>query len=86
MRRTLWFVAGAGAGIYGVTKVRRLLESFTPDGMRDRLSGLSLGLHVLSEEFTTAATQREYELRRELEAATLREDALTSSEDTKELE
>ena len=41
MNRTIWFVAGAGAGVYVMVKARRAAETFTPDGLRDRLSGLS---------------------------------------------
>ena len=36
MRRGLWFVAGAGAGVYAMVRGRRAAEAFTADGLRDR--------------------------------------------------
>ena len=36
--RPLLFLAGAGAGAYAVVKARRVAESFTVDGLRDRAS------------------------------------------------
>jgi len=49
MSRAVWFVAGAGAGVYSMLKARRAAEAFTPDGLTDRLAGLSLGLHLFGE-------------------------------------
>jgi len=66
MRRTLWFVAGAATSAYAITKARRAAEAFTPDGMRDRLAGLSLGAQLFSEEVRTEAAARETELRERL--------------------
>ena len=37
MSRTLWFVAGAGAGVYGMVRGRRAAEALTVDGLRDRV-------------------------------------------------
>ena len=37
MNRGFWFVAGAGAGVYAMVKARRAAETFTPEGLRDRL-------------------------------------------------
>ena len=34
MRRGLWFVAGAGAGVYAMVRGRRLAEAFTAEGLR----------------------------------------------------
>ncbi|MEZ5191145.1 MAG: DUF6167 family protein [Nocardioides sp.] len=39
MRRGLWFVAGAGAGVYATACARRVAEAFTADGLRDRWQG-----------------------------------------------
>ena len=50
MRRTLWFVAGAGAGVYAVTKARRVAEALTPEGLADRLAGLSVGDQLFGQE------------------------------------
>lgn len=66
MRRGFWFVAGAGAGVYAVVRVRRAAETFTPDGLRDRLSGLGVGAHLFAEEVRTGMTERETELRERL--------------------
>jgi Family of unknown function (DUF6167) len=63
MNRSFWFVAGAGAGIYVVVKARRAAETFTPEGLRDRLSGLSVGAHLFAEEVRTGMTEKETELR-----------------------
>ncbi len=67
MSRAFWFVAGAGAGVYAVAKVRRLAESVTPDGLRDRLAGLSAAAHVFGEEVRAGMAEKETELRRRLE-------------------
>ena len=63
MNRSFWFVAGAGAGVYVMVKARRAAETFTPEGMRDRLSGLSVGAHLFAEEVRTGMTEKETELR-----------------------
>jgi hypothetical protein len=62
----LWFLAGAGAGVYAVVKARRTAEAFTPDGLRDRMSGLSLGAHLFREEVRAGMEERETDLRRRL--------------------
>jgi len=63
MNRSFWFVAGAGAGVYVMIKARRAAETFTPEGMRDRLSGLSVGAQLFAEEVRTGMTEKETELR-----------------------
>jgi hypothetical protein len=63
MNRTFWFVAGAGAGVYVMVKARRAAETFTPEGLRDRLSGLSVGAHLFAEELRSGMTEKETELR-----------------------
>ena len=63
MNRGFWFVAGAGAGLYAAARARRVAESLTPDGLRDRLAGLSLGAQLLAEEVRTGAAEKEAELR-----------------------
>lgn len=70
MSRGLWFVAGAGAGVYAMTKVRRAAESFTPEGWSDRLSSLNLGAQLFAEEFRTSKAEREGELRERLGLST----------------
>jgi hypothetical protein len=66
VRRGLWFVLGAGAGVYAVTRARRAAEAFTPDGVRDRVAGLTLGAHLLGEELRTGMAAKETELRERL--------------------
>lgn len=63
MRRGVWFGAGMAAGAYGVVRARRFLQTFTPDGIRDRLSGLGAGARVFGEEMRTGMAERETELR-----------------------
>ncbi|HSJ21998.1 MAG TPA: DUF6167 family protein [Nocardioidaceae bacterium] len=66
MSRTLWFVAGAATSAYAMVKARRAAEAMTPDGIRDRLAGLTLGAQLLGEEVRTEMTARETELRERL--------------------
>lgn len=66
MSRTLWFVAGAATSTYAMVKARRAAEAFTPEGIRDRLAGLSLGLHVFTDEVRTEAAAKEADLRERL--------------------
>ena len=66
MNRTLWFVAGATTGVYALTKARRAAEALTPEGLRDRLAGLSLGVHLFNEEVRTEMLTTENDLRRRL--------------------
>ena len=63
MNRGLWFVAGAGAGIYAVVRGRRVAETFTADGINDRLKGVALGLRLFGDEVAQAKTEKESELR-----------------------
>ena len=66
MSRGFWFVAGAGAGVYAVVKARRAVETFTPEGIRDRMAGLGVGAHLFAEELRTGMTEKETELRERL--------------------
>jgi len=63
MSRALWFVAGAGAGVYAVARARRAAEVLTPDGLGDRLAGLSLGLRLFREEVVAGAAEKESDVR-----------------------
>ena len=63
MSRGLWFVAGAGVGIYGMVRARRAAEVFTPEGFRDRLAGLELGAHLFADEVRAGMQEKEIELR-----------------------
>ncbi len=66
MNRSVWFVAGAGAGIYVMVKARRAAEVFTPEGLRDRVAGVGLGAHLFAEEVRAGMTEKETELRERL--------------------
>jgi len=63
MSRALWFVAGAGAGIYGMVRARRAAEAITPDGLRDRRQAYGLGARLLRDEIAAGAAEKEIELR-----------------------
>jgi hypothetical protein len=63
MRRGLWFFAGAGAGVYAMTRARRLKEAFTADGLRDRWEAVGLGARMLRDDIVQAQGDRETELR-----------------------
>ncbi|MDQ6641322.1 MAG: DUF6167 family protein [Actinomycetota bacterium] len=64
--RGLWFVAGAGAGVYVMVKARRAAQAFTPEGVHDRLAGLQVGWQLFSDEVRAGMTEKETELRERL--------------------
>lgn len=66
MRRGLWFLAGAGTGVYLTVRARRAAEALTPEGVRDRLAGLSLGAQLFGEEVRAGMVERETQLRQRL--------------------
>ena len=63
MARSLWFVAGAGAGVYAMTRARRAAEALTADGLRDRLSGLGVGVRLFRDEVAAGRAEKETDLR-----------------------
>jgi hypothetical protein len=63
MRRGLWFVAGAGAGSWVVSRGRRAVEALTIDGMQDRLNGLAVGARMFRDEVAQGKAEAETELR-----------------------
>lgn len=63
MSRGLWFVAGAGAGVYAMSKARRLADSVTTEGLRSRWHGLTHAARLLGEDVRSAQATREVELR-----------------------
>jgi Family of unknown function (DUF6167) len=66
VNRSLWFVAGAGAGVYAMVRGRRAAEAFTTDGLRDRLGGLTVGMRIFRDEVATGRVEKETELRHQL--------------------
>ncbi len=66
MSRGIWFVAGAGAGVYAMVRGRRAAEALTVDGLRDRWHGLAHGARLLREEVAQGQAEKETELRQRL--------------------
>jgi hypothetical protein len=64
MSRTLWFVAGAGAGVYAMTRARRVAEALTPEGLADRLAGLTVGARLFGDEVRAGMAEKENDVRR----------------------
>lgn len=63
IRSGVVFGAGVAAGVYGMVKVRRLAEAFTPDGMRDRIGAAVLGARLLRDEVAQGQADAETRLR-----------------------
>ena len=63
MNRGLWFVAGAGAGIYVMIRGRRAAEALTIDGIQDRLNGVAVGVRLFRDEVAEGRSEKETELR-----------------------
>jgi hypothetical protein len=63
VRRGLWFVAGAGAGVYASVRARRVKEAFTPEGLSDRWHALALGARMFRDEVVQGQAEAETELR-----------------------
>lgn len=66
MSRALWFVAGAGVSVYAMNKARRVQESFTVEGLKDRAKGLAVGARLFREEVAQGQVEKETELRERL--------------------
>ncbi|WP_244928417.1 DUF6167 family protein [Nocardioides sp. W7] len=66
MNRGLWFVAGAGAGVYAMIRGRRAAEALTAEGLRDRWSAATLGLRMVRDEVAQGKAEAELDLRARL--------------------
>jgi hypothetical protein len=66
MRRGLWFVAGAGAGIYVMIRGRRAAEALTVDGLKDRAGAVAVGARMFRDEVAQGQIEKESELREKL--------------------
>ncbi len=87
MNRSLWFVAGAGAGIYAVVRARRAAEALTADGMKDRLGAAAVGLRMFRDEVAHGKAEAETDLRERLGlSAPWDSGARPEREHTKEIE
>ncbi|KAA1415315.1 hypothetical protein F0U44_21745 [Nocardioides humilatus] len=81
MRRGVWFVAGAAAGVYGMVKARRVAEAFTADGIRDRAHAANLGAQMFRAEFQYGKNEAETDLRHRFEVAAAPQRELERGED-----
>lgn len=66
MRRGLWFVAGAGAGVYAAVRARRAAEVLTYDGLSDRLGAAAVGLRMFRDEVAQGRADAETRVRAQL--------------------
>ena len=66
MSRGLWFVAGAGAGIYAMVRGRRAAEALTADGLRDRAHAAAVGARLFRDEVAQGKADSEADLRQRL--------------------
>ncbi len=69
MKRSFWFAAGAATGMYGAVRVKRVLEIFTVDGLRDRMNAAVVGARMMREEFEQGMTDAETDLRERYDVA-----------------
>ena len=63
MSRGLWFVAGAGAGVYAAIRARRAAEVLTVDGLRDRVGAAVVGARMFRDEVAQGKAEAETDLR-----------------------
>jgi hypothetical protein len=63
VRRGIWFVAGAGAGVYMTVRARRIAETFTIDGLSDRMHALAHGARLFRAEVAQGRAEAEIDLR-----------------------
>jgi len=63
MNRSLWFVAGAGAGIYAAIRARRAAEALTVDGLKDRFGAFTVGARMFRDEVAQGRAEAETHLR-----------------------
>ena len=64
--RTLWFLVGAGAGVYTSVKARRLAYRVTPAGLADQAAALGLGARAFGDEVRAGMAERESQIADEL--------------------
>ncbi len=63
MSRSLWFAAGAGAGLYAAVRARRVAEVFTVEGLQDRVGAAVGGLRMFRDEVAQGKADAEAPLR-----------------------
>lgn len=69
MNRGVWFLAGAGAGVYAVVRGRRAAEALSVDGLSDRINAAAVGLRMFRDEVAQGRAEKETELRERLALA-----------------
>ena len=79
MNRAFWFAAGAVTGVYGLVKVRRTVEKFSPDGVGARVAALRTGARMFVDEVHTGTTERETQLLQELRVNATQPPAITAT-------
>ncbi len=70
MSRAFWFAAGAASGVYGLVKVKRTAQNFTPDGLAARVAAWHLGARMFRDQVVSGMAEREQELRTQLSLET----------------
>lgn len=63
MSRAIWFIAGAGAGVYAMIRGRQAAEVLTADGLRDRAQAIGVGARIFVEELAQGRVEKEAEVR-----------------------
>ncbi|MEO9325144.1 DUF6167 family protein [Nocardioides sp. C4-1] len=79
MSRTLWFAAGTGVGLYAAARARRLAETFTAEGLQDRVGAAVVGLRMFRDEVAQGKADAETGLRERMGLALHEHHELTSS-------
>ncbi len=74
MSRGLWFVAGAGAGVYAMVRGRRAAEAAHRRRVARPRRALALGARIFRDEVAQGRAETEDELRERLAAAGPRAD------------
>jgi hypothetical protein len=64
--RAVWFLAGGAAGAYATTRVRRVAEALSYDGVHDRLTGWFAGARVVRDELRVGMAEKKDELHERL--------------------
>ncbi|WP_139978696.1 DUF6167 family protein [Nocardioides litoris] len=63
MSRSLWFAAGAGAGLWAAVRARRAAELLTVEGLQDRVGAAVVGLRMFRDEVAQGKADAETDLR-----------------------
>lgn len=64
--RGLWFLTGAGAGLYAAWRGRCVAEAVSAEGLADRLHAAAVGLRLFGAEVAVGRVEKESQLRERL--------------------